>query len=387
MKIKKKELELYIVWGIYLTAYMWLVMSELAFTYDTSDLFSTVRNFTFILFGFMILQNKYKIKMVMRVGLLAAVIGISVLFSHALSFLMIIIVGVAIGNIDFRNFVKFDYRLKIAILISIVLCCKIGLIHNYTVSINGIEKQSLGFSHPNTLGLFISVIIIEWLYIHFNTIRLKNIICIIFLIMGLYYIGTSRTSLILLMFITVWSLLLQSNKIRTLLSGKVFEKFMSLLPAIICLLCYLSAIAYKKSSLIWNALDKIFTTRIYWASYYLKTYGVKMFGSRINPVSSRNALAVGVTQSNSLDMAYVRIGVQYGLIVLLVFVMALIVLQTYAVKKKNWGLLIANTFFILLGIVENYIYSVAMNVFLICIIYAISGTLSKNNVNSSEGII
>ena len=112
-----------------------------------------------------------------------------------------------------------------------------------------------------------------------------------------------------------------------------------------------------------------------------------MFGSRINPVSSRNALAVGVTQSNSLDMAYVRIGVQYGLIVLLVFVMALIVLQTYAVKKKNWGLLIANTFFILLGIVENYIYSVAMNVFLICIIYAISGTLSKNNVNSSEGIL
>ena len=143
MKIKKKELELYIVWGIYLTAYMWLVMSEFAFTYDTSDLFSTVRNFTFILFGFIILQNKYKIKMVMRVGLFAVVIGISVLFSHALSFLMIIIVGVAIGNIDFRNFVKFDYRLKIAILISIVLCCKIGLIHNYTVSINGIEKQSL----------------------------------------------------------------------------------------------------------------------------------------------------------------------------------------------------------------------------------------------------
>ena len=121
MKIKKKELELYIVWGIYLTAYMWLVMSEFAFTYDTSDLFSTVRNFTFILFGFIILQNKYKIKMVMRVGLFAVVIGISVLFSHALSFLMIIIVGVAIGNIDFRNFVKFDYRLKIAILISIVL--------------------------------------------------------------------------------------------------------------------------------------------------------------------------------------------------------------------------------------------------------------------------
>ena len=108
MKIKKKELELYIVWGIYLTAYMWLVMSEFAFTYDTSDLFSTVRNFTFILFGFIILQNKYKIKMVMRVGLFAVVIGISVLFSHALSFLMIIIVGTVFTILALKRMLIID---------------------------------------------------------------------------------------------------------------------------------------------------------------------------------------------------------------------------------------------------------------------------------------
>lgn len=388
MKIRKKELELYTVWGIYLFAYMWLVMSELAFTYNnTSDIFAFVRNATFIMLLLIILQNKYKVKTFIQVGLFALIITMGVLFSHSLSFLMILVLGLAIGDVDFRKFVIFDYRLKIVILASIVICCKLGLINNYTAVINGIEKQSLGFSHPNTLGLFVSIIIVEWLYIHYNTLRFKNIVCIFIITMGLYYIGTSRTSWILLLFVTGRSLLLRNREICNLMQNRIIKRVLSLLPIIVCLLCYGGAIAYTKSSLMWNVIDKFFTTRIYWANYYLKTYGLNLFGRSLNTTSARSAMLIGAAQSNSLDMAYVRIGIQYGVIILLFFVLALVILQKYAIRTKNWGLLIANTFFVVLGAVENSIYSVAMNVFLICVIYAIGGNLSKENTCESEGIL
>ena len=86
-------------------------------------------------------------------------------------------------------------------------------------------------------------------------------------------------------------------------------------------------------------------------------------------------------------MAYVRIGIQYGIIILLFFVLALVVLQKYAIRTQNWGLLIANTFFIILGVVENSIYSVAMNVFLVCVVYAIGGSLSRESMNESKGVL
>ncbi len=387
MKIRKKELELYTVWGVYLFAYMWLVMSELAFTYSTSGTFALIRNITFALLLFIIAQNKYKVKAFIQIGLFALIIIAGVLSSHALSFLMIVALGLAIGDVDFKKFVVFDYRLKMVILVSIVLSCKIGAIHNYTAVINGIEKQSLGFSHPNTLGLFVSIIIIEWLYIHYDKLQLRNMVCIFGIIFGLYYIGTSRTSLILLLFVMVWSLLLQNSMVRNLMQSKFVKGLLSLFPAIVCALCYWGAMAYTKSSLAWNIIDKFFTTRIYWANYYLKTYGLSLFGRSLNTTSARSAMLVGSTQSNSLDMAYVRIGIQYGIIILLFFVLALVVLQKYAISTQNWGLLIANTFFIILGVVENSIYSVAMNVFLVCVVYAIGGSLSRESMNESEGVL
>ncbi len=381
--VRKNEFLFFIVWAVYLAAYALLIESEIRYEYDVGNMYNYIRLGCILIFALLAVNGKFYANRIPIMLLCALAILVSVVGAHSVSFFMTFVVGLAMKEIEVERFIKFDMVVRALLLFFIFILCALGIVENYTSVINGTYKQALGFGHPNTLGLHIAVIIVEWIFLYFKKVKFSSIFLLSCAVYILYRVGTSRTAIVLLVGSIIFTIILKSNRVQTVLSGKVGRGIITALPTIICGLCYICATFYNRANALWLALDSLLTTRIYWANYYLSNVGLSLFGTNIDPVSSREAKIAGSTQSSVFDMSYVRIGVEYGAIILVIFIICLMLVQNYAIRTKKWGLLVANTYYIMLGIVENSLYSVAMNPFLVCIVLAILGLLEENR--ASEG--
>ena len=121
---------------------------------------------------------------------------------------------------------------------------------------------------------------------------------------------------------------------------------------------------YNKHNNIVIELDKVFTTRISWGSFFYNSYGIKLFGSKIETIGTRQALTSG-KQSQIFDMGFLRLAVNNGIFTCLIFTVLLCVYQQRIYKNKNYKLLLINVFFIILGLLENNMYNISYNFALI----------------------
>ena len=385
IKLKKSEFIFYMAWILYLSSYIFLIQSELAFSYNTQNLFTFIRGLTCILLMTSICINRYTIKELCIICLMFGIVLINLIYIRKLSFFIMMLFIMAFKGVNFDKFIKVDLILRVLLLLLVITLCYMGIIDNFKININGIDKQALGFSHPNTLGLFVFIILLEYIYLKFENIGLKEYFYIFSIEIILYSIGTSRTGLLLTIITITLVILFKKNIIIN--NNRLIKNIIICFPVIVCSICYGMASMYDSASLIWKQIDSVMTTRIHWANYYLDTYNVKLFGNYISPISARTAKISGLTSSNSLDMGYVRIGVQYGIIILIMFVSIQILIQNYAVKEKNWRLLICNCVFIMVGILENLVFSITMNFTLLIFLYSISNikkldlhSIKENNV-------
>ncbi len=367
MKLRKSEIPFFTVWFIFLFFSIICYESEFAYSYNLKYITNYFPYAVIILLIPIILNTRVILNRVSTIIICALAIVISMYHSGSITFLWIMLFALAFGNIEFDRFIKFDFRIRLAILIFILLMSWAGVIDNYVVVINEVKKQSLGFSHPNTLGIYSVVLVVEYLYIHFENLNIKQYVSLFAIWFLLLYIGTSRAAVFLLLFIIVFTLVNKKHNGKMLFKVKLFNLIVSVLPLILASFCYLMATLYDRKKQIWVVINDLLTTRITWANYYYENYGVSLFGTAINPISARTAAIKGLSMSNSFDMGYVRIGVEFGFFVLLIFILAQIKLQKYIVNNNYLALLICNMFFLLLGIVENKMYSINFNVFLLLV--------------------
>lgn len=377
LSITKDEFTFYLTWTFYLCSYTLLNLCELAYVYDVSNIYTILRNISLVLFSLLAISGQFKVKRIPVIVLVAVATILSVFGAHAVSFLMILIIGLAIKSISIKRFIRFDIGLRIVLLLTIFLLCATGIVDNYTtVTSSGLLRPALGFVHPNTLGIFVATIFVEWLYLNFDRKGTEIILVALVLIAALSYIHNSRTVRILLAMEVIFVFILRSKRVRNfVLSSRIVRNVIILSPVLICVLCYISAFLYNSSSPLWVALDSLFSTRIHFASKYYNTYGLSLFGQDINPTIRRTADLVGEVYSNSFDMSYVRIGVEYGIVILLLFVICLALVQRQALINKNWPLLIANIYFVLLGVTENALYNICLNPFLVYIVFVLLDNL------------
>ena len=72
-------------------------------------------------------------------------------------------------------------------------------------------------------------------------------------------------------------------------------------------------------------------------------------------------------------MSYVRIGIEYGIVILILFLISLMAINHYCIEMGLWNLLVANIYFILLGVSENALYIIGINPFLACTVLGFKG--------------
>lgn len=193
------------------------------------------------------------------------------------------------------------------------------------ISQNGSFRYSLGFMHPNTLGVFaFSLCSFLILSADKSNYKLRYIVSL-FIFIIISYVSQSRgleiSGIILI-------LLLIIGKI------KFFKHFILKLSYLFPLICAYIAIYmpfnYNGGNATYFLLNKYLSDRLYLQNYILKLYNIKIFGQQ-TPL-------IGSTTGLWLDNAYLTIILINGILTLCIFMILFIYSCIRLVRLNNYVL-------------------------------------------------
>ncbi len=354
----------YLAWTIYLIYYIVVNDSSYKNILDYNTIDSVVKASTvLLLLVSVIFIERYSMRSVFAIIISVGIFALSSIKSDSQQILMIILFALsAKDNIKPEKFIKYDLILRTFLVLFVLFSVFFGIIENVKVEINGYEKYSFGFNHVNIFGTLIGSIFAEFIMLFYKKIKWWHSIIFFAGLFAIYKIGVSRTSIIAMGF-TFFLLLLIKNKRISKFINKHY-KLVSSFPLFISFGCCFLAIIYKRSNSFLRTLDSILSTRLYWAHHFYEKYGFSLFGNKIVTISTERAKMLGI-QAQIFDMGYVRIAVEYGILIFAFFMLISVLGNKYAVQSKNYGLLLASLYFSLTLIVETGGYNVINNITLI----------------------
>ncbi|RYL93956.1 hypothetical protein [Sporolactobacillus sp. THM19-2] len=259
----------------------------------------------------------------------------------------------AMGAVDVKKLLKISLVLQVILIIVTSVSFFLKIIPNTTLNRDGILRQSLGFSHPNILGLIMMCVTIEILYLFSKKIRWFHLTILGLLNIGTYFITFSRTSLIC----TILFIILFVLNEKTELLQKSYAKITLLLSVpITFILGVLPAILYKDSKF-YNLLNDVLANRLIQGHYYIEKYGISIFGQPM-PLS----IEIMNPKTNWMehwvvDSAYLRILIQHGILVLFIAFLFVAVKSTLFARRDMMIELSIVVVGLLYGVFERYAYN------------------------------
>ncbi len=161
----------------------------------------------------------------------------------------------------------------------------------------------------------------------------------------------------------------------------VFAKVMIIISFIMCSgSLVLSFIDVRKNSII-SVLDAALSHRFSLCHKTLLYYGIKLFGQEISPFVKRPQIAS--FYRFYLDNSYMAILLRYGYFIFICFILAYFYTMVNLRKRKQYFLVGMMGLFTVYGVMENNLFSMSQNVFLLLLSFSIYGehteSVSKNH--------
>ncbi|GLC29707.1 hypothetical protein [Clostridium omnivorum] len=334
------------------------------------------------------LLHSVSIKKLFFVNMIGILIIITSIQSGETILLSTFLLIIASRGVNFDNLVKFDLRFRSIGTILIIIFSKIGIVSNRIIfRENGaidMMRESLGFSHPNRLALEILIISLDIMYIKYKKYSFKDIVVISFLLIFNVMVTDGRSSIycqvILLIFIVFNFIFAKKvkiiNSIEMIITKNAYTIF-----AICIGFSFYTAISYDYFSDKWAKLNTIFNARIGLAQNAIVSWGIHLLGQNISYITTVEAQINNVT-NNGIDNMYVYLGVTFGGIILVIFLLFLLFDFRFVIKKGNIAATFALIIIVICGIMENQMLSAESNIFLICL----GGILYKNNFYINDNI-
>lgn len=370
LKIKKisftmVEKAFLIIWTFYSSCFL-IFGSELGVEYDIETLNKIATYVTIILqVSMLFLLNRYKLKECFKYIFVLAVAFLIEVNNTDGALLVCVLFIILAQRINIEKLLRYDVFLKICILIVILGLCAIGITENYTTTINGTYKQALGFSHPNVLTVYILVILLEWLCIRYKRMKWYEWLSIIGIAFATMQIGGGRSSVYT--FAVIFLLFILAKFIPRIFSLFFTKAAFALITPLMAIVSFWLVSFYNKGNSIAIALNSFMTGRIALSARFLNIYSVQLFGQEVEYISSRVARENNVT-SSILDNAYIRCALDWGIIALIVIVIAYSLLFYNLLKKQRIEFALFCLFFVLLGIGETYMLKPIYNLSLLCLL-------------------
>lgn len=269
---------------------------------------------------------------------------------------------VAGKNLNFCKMVKIVYRALLFSMLIVIGMYLMGFIKEYTYYRNDIVRHSLGFSHPNGLGMRIFQLVACRFYIRWNRLNLLDALLTLLMAIFTYQVTNSQTAticIILLMLITlVVKIVLNKWENAKSKVGTYLWLGGCIIGVLDVVLTYTDVQRYK----ILHTINLFVSSRFSEGHKVLNMYGVSLFGQKIYVSKAERAL-VGIKQNLFLDSGYMTLLVRMGLVVFIIVIIG----YFYNFYRHRSICSIAVILFVysVYGIMESGLFQLTQNIFLL----------------------
>lgn len=325
---------------------------------------------------FMLLSYRYTLKTFMWISSITIFLIINFYLTKNHTLLISFITIVSLKNIELDLILKSIFKaLSIGLLVVIILSF-IGIIDPGIIYRGELLRNSLGFTHPNTTGQIIFVIMSLFLYLYYDKLNALKLFLLIALSIVFLKVTDSRTAFYLL-YIEVAIILFYKLTSNNKVINYIIYLITIWLPYFLILISFFSAKFFNKSSFL-QSIDIVFSGRIKYSNLFLNKYGISYLGKEIVQVGFGQSRGNMGVEAMMLDSGYMRLIIEFGLLATLLF----IVTYTYAIKNiynmRNIKMLIVIQIFLIYGLSESIILNSFTNFTLFSIIFLFDGKKNQS---------
>lgn len=352
--------------------FLYLITSLFAASlFEFMDLFTMVskgiRYTAYLLLVWKIIQsNYYEPKQLIKygIGILLSLLSYWITRDKQLIFLMLFLM--AVMNVHFDKVLKTYLWANGTGIFIVYLAYKIGLIPNRFYS-NSRNRHSLGFGYPTTISNY-------WLYFIFAYIayRKERLTIIEGLILeGINYYFFIMTDTRSAFAVSTLALVLAySLKLWKGRYGKRFLTFFIHHTAFLGTVCIaVLTFQWSKGGTAITKLNSLLSNRLLLSYEAFQNYGLHLFGQRIEWVGGTRDFDVVYKEYNYVDSSYLQIVLTYGIVILLLLLIAYALLGREIVREQDWYLGIALVMGALHSIFDPQFLWMQYNIFLLALGY------------------
>ncbi len=269
-------------------------------------------------------------------------------FSKEYIILITILTITIMKDIPVNKAIAMDFSIKVMIIMSTLALNSLGIIESYKVyriTESGMTiRNSLGFSHPNVLGIIVAITIMDYVYLRYRKLRIRSLIILMMITVTINAFADSRTAfystlfLLCMVFITRY---IAKVRAAFLYLGEYFITISAVISIVFSLL-------YKREGVI-AFFDRLLTDRFYYGNLYYKLYGVSLFGKEINLLDNIYKDSYYIT----LDNFYMRLIINFGIVTFILYLAAFFKLCRTYKSNKTISKLLMIVFFAIYSISES----------------------------------
>ncbi|MCM1155766.1 MAG: hypothetical protein NC392_10470 [Roseburia sp.] len=329
-----------------------------------------------------VFQSYTKRELIIIIGITIPIV-IATILSDSRPILSAWMFIVAAKNSDLDKIIHTAYKILLIMVPIVILLCLLGFIDDKILMRGSVERISLGFSHPNQLGLRIFQLMVCHCYVNKNKIGIANYLYIFFAIVFTISVPNSQTTYIalgiLLFLLSFYRYFEKQKKI-------IMELYMKSLLIGACLFSFFSIIfSYINVNkyFILARINSWMSSRFSVCHRVWLIYGVSFWGQKIYVTEEERKL-VGIKNALWLDNAYVSILLRYGVVVFLIFSIGYLCLIKNMILQKEYLLVIILFLYSVYGIMETGLYMITHNIFLIAFSYLLYNKTNTKVLNNEK---
>lgn len=308
--------------------------------------------------------QKYSLKEFILIGIITWIVSISTILSQTFFLMSLWMFVVASKDTSFEKIIQITYKVLKITVPAVLILHFLGYIEDYTIYRQGVARYSLGFSHPNQLGLRFFQLIVCHFYVHRNAIRKRDWLYLLATIIFVYIVPNSQTAFCCLIAFLIGMYLtyfLQQNSQRLL---EIYGRVLMVLALLFNIFSVLfSIIIIKKDSWLY-VLDSWMSVRFSACHKVYELFGVKFWGNKLY-ISANERMQIGYHENLWLDNAYMALLLRFGILTYVLFSLIYLINMSYHKRNKNMFLAVILFVYALYGIMEQGMISLTHNIFLL----------------------
>lgn len=344
---------------IFLIAYIFITM---AYMYTNVDIISPYVDIfnkigLILLTSLFVIQfRKYNIKtlFIMVIVFITLIISIYKIKSYYICQLLLILL--VSKNIDINKFIKNIFFIQLFMFCTVILFHMMGMTTDVIkYREDGSIRNSLGFSHPNRLGNYIFIMILEYIYIRKAKLKLYNYLIIGLVLITTNYFSDSRATLysMIVTLIIIYIYNIAGKRILTNKFSKIIIINSFLILSILSFsLCYF----YRNGNEMAERINEVLSNRILLMNRELENKTIKPYGYELNSIENETIV---------IDNAYGNIVIMYGWVINIFFLLLFTINFIELYKRENYSMIIVLFGYLIYSMFETHIFKVPFNPFLI----------------------